>query len=117
MWPTRARNSISQFQVSVSGALRPLKPATVASGPFPNAIAVSPNGNAYVVDAAAVGTPANEISQYSINPITGDLTPKSPATVATKNAYINSENKGNSLAIHRQPQTPARSRGCHRRPL
>jgi 6-phosphogluconolactonase len=82
----KGRNSISQFNVSRSGTLTPLTPATVASGPFPNAIAVSPQGNnAYVVDAGAVGAPANEISQYSINPITGQLTPKSPATVTTGN--------------------------------
>jgi 6-phosphogluconolactonase len=82
----KGRNSISQFGLSGSGALTPLTPATVTSGPFPNAIAVSPKGtSAYAVDAGAVGAPANEISQYTINPTTGKLTPKSPATVSTGN--------------------------------
>ena len=57
-----------------------------ARGPFPIAIAISPQGNnAYAVDAGGVGAAVNEISQYSINPITGSLTPKSPATVTTGN--------------------------------
>jgi DNA-binding beta-propeller fold protein YncE len=78
----KGRNSVSQFDVSGFGALTPLAPATVPSGPAPNAIAVSPQGNnAYVVDAGAVGAPANEISQYNINPITGQPTPKSRATI------------------------------------
>lgn len=82
----KGRNSVSQFDVSGVGALTPLAPATVPSGPFPNAIAVSPQGNnAYVVDAGAVDAPANEISQYNINPITGQLTPKSPATITAGN--------------------------------
>jgi 6-phosphogluconolactonase (cycloisomerase 2 family) len=83
----KGRDEISQFDASPgSVALMALAPATVPSGPFPNAIAVSPPGtNAYVVDAGAVGAPANEISQYSIIPGTGKLTPKSPATVTTGN--------------------------------
>ena len=57
-----------------------------ARGPFPIAIAISPQGNnAYAVDAGGVGAAVNEISQYGINPITGSLTPKSPATVTTGN--------------------------------
>jgi DNA-binding beta-propeller fold protein YncE len=82
----KGRDNISQFDASPSrgGALTPLTPATVPSGPLPNAIAVSPQGtNAYVVDVGSFGAPANEISQYSISPITGRLTAKSPATVAT----------------------------------
>jgi 6-phosphogluconolactonase len=100
----KGRNEISQFgsALSDSGALRPLTPPTVPSGPFPDAIAVSPQGNSvYAVDVGAVSAPVNEVSQYTIDPATGKLTPKSPKTVATagspaaiavapdgKNAYV-----------------------------
>jgi uncharacterized repeat protein (TIGR01451 family) len=101
----KSRNDVSQFggALSGSGALRPLTPPAVASGPVPVATAVSPRGNsAYVVDAGPFSAPAHgEVSQYSINPATGKLTPLSPKTVATgsdptaiaitpdgKNAYV-----------------------------
>jgi uncharacterized repeat protein (TIGR01451 family) len=96
--------NISQFDAPLSrgGALTPLMPATVPGGPIAEAIAVSPQGNsAYVVSLRNDGPSASEVWQYSINPITGQLTPKSPATVATgagaydiavtpdgKNAYV-----------------------------
>ncbi len=79
-------DSISQFAAppSTGGALTPLKPATVPSGPFPYDIAASPQGTSvYVVDSSATGRPARGVSQYTVNPITGRLTPKSPATVVT----------------------------------
>ena len=97
------KNEISQFGSSPggSGALRPLTPKTVASGPGPYDVAVSPQGTSlYVVDG--LGNAAGEVSQYTINPATGKLTPKSPKTVPTaagpsgiiavspdgKNAYV-----------------------------
>jgi DNA-binding beta-propeller fold protein YncE len=73
----------------------------VASGQFPYDIAVSPQGtSAYAVDDLS-GT-AGAVSQYTLDPVTGKLTPKSPAMVATagvpsgliavspdgKNAYV-----------------------------
>ncbi len=73
-------NEISQYSASPSdfGALKPLAPATVPTGPFPYGIAIDPHGNSvYVADVDA-----NEVSQYTINPTTGQLTPKTPATVA-----------------------------------
>jgi uncharacterized repeat protein (TIGR01451 family) len=82
----KGRNEISQFggALSGSGALRPLTPPTVASGAFPTSAAVSPQGNSlYVVDVGSVSQAVNEVSQYSISPATGKLTPKSPATVQT----------------------------------
>jgi uncharacterized repeat protein (TIGR01451 family) len=83
--------NVSQFDAPVNrgGALTPLAPATVTTGPIAEAIAVSPQGNsAYVVSEGSHGSSVNEVSQYSIDPITGNLTPKSPATVATgKGAY------------------------------
>jgi DNA-binding beta-propeller fold protein YncE len=94
-------NEISQFASLGSGALRPLKPANVASGEFPYDIAVSPQGtSAYAVDN--LSNTAGAVSQYTLNPATGKLTPKSPRMVATagipsgiiaispdgKNAYV-----------------------------
>ncbi|MGO9959618.1 MAG: hypothetical protein ACLP50_27180 [Solirubrobacteraceae bacterium] len=76
---------ISQLGVSPSrgGALTPLTPATVPGGSFPQWITVSPQGNSvYVVDAGPDAAPIREVSPYSINPLTGDLTPVAPATVA-----------------------------------
>lgn len=80
----KGRNEISQYGVSPTGALKPLTPATVASGNFPAWIAITPNGkNAYVADIGSISAPAEEISQYSINTRTGKLTAKSPATMHT----------------------------------
>ena len=73
-------DGISQYRASRSGfgALTPLAPATVASGPFPYGIAIDAQRNSvYAADVHG-----NEVSQYTINPITGQLTPKTPATVA-----------------------------------
>jgi 6-phosphogluconolactonase len=94
-------NEISQFASLGSGALRPLTPPNVASGEFPYDIAVSPRGtSAYAVDN--LSNTAGAVSQYTLNPATGKLTPKSPRMVATagvpsgliavspdgKNAYV-----------------------------
>ena len=94
-------NEISQFASLGSGALRPLTPANVASGEFPYDVAVSPQGtSAYAVDN--LSNTAGAVSQYTLNPATGKLTPKSPRMVATagvpsgliaispdgKNAYV-----------------------------
>src|SRR5215472_13319448 len=94
-------NEISQFATLGSGALRPLTTRNVASGEFPYDIAISPQGtSAYAVDN--LSNTAGAVSQYTINPGTGKLTPKSPKSVATagvpsgiiavspdgKNAYV-----------------------------
>jgi len=94
-------NEISQFATLGSGALRPLTPPNVASGEFPYDVAVSPQGtSAYAVDN--LSNTAGAVSQYTLNPATGKLTPKSPRMVATagvpsgliaispdgKNAYV-----------------------------
>ena len=53
----------------------------MASGEFPYDIAVSPQGtSAYAVDNLSNTTGA--VSQYTLNPATGKLTPKSPRKVA-----------------------------------
>jgi uncharacterized repeat protein (TIGR01451 family) len=80
----KGRNEVSQFGVLSSGALRALTPQMVASGPFPTSAAVTPQGNSlYVVDVGSVSAPVSEVSQYTISPATGKLTPKSPAIVQT----------------------------------
>jgi DNA-binding beta-propeller fold protein YncE len=94
-------NEISQYASLGSGALRPLRPPDVAGGEFPYDIAVSPQGtSAYAVDD--LSDTAGAVSQYTVDPATGKLTPKSPPMVATvgvpsgliavspdgKNAYV-----------------------------
>lgn len=131
----KGRNDVSQFgtAASGSGALRPLTPKTVASGPFPSATAVSPQGNSvYVVDTGPVSAPAAEVSQYSINPATGKLIPKSPATVLTgsgpsamavapdgKNAYVAAEPANTStgtISQYRISPATGKLTPCRRRP-
>jgi DNA-binding beta-propeller fold protein YncE len=104
-------NEISQFASLGSGALRPLTPANVASGEFPYDVTVSPQGtSAYAVDN--LSNTAGAVSQYTLNPATGKLTPKSPRMVATagvpsgiiaispdgKNAYVPS---GKAISSYR----------------
>jgi 6-phosphogluconolactonase (cycloisomerase 2 family) len=74
------RDEISQFRAARSphGALTPLAPSTVPAGPFPYTIAVDPQGT-----SAYATSSAGKVYQYTINPTTGRLKPKSPATVAT----------------------------------
>jgi DNA-binding beta-propeller fold protein YncE len=78
-------NEVSQYASLGSGALRPLTPPNVASGEFPYDIAISPQGtSAYAVDN--LSPTAGAVSQYTLNPATGKLTPKSPRMVATAGA-------------------------------
>jgi len=75
-------NEISQFASLGSGTLRPLAPRNVASGEFPYDVAVSPQGtSAYAVDN--LSDTAGAVSQNTLSPATGELTPKSSAMVAT----------------------------------
>ena len=65
--------TIREYRISQkTGALTPI--GSVATGTGANGIAITPNGTSLYV---AVGP----IWQYSINPATGKLTPKSPATI------------------------------------
>jgi DNA-binding beta-propeller fold protein YncE len=84
VYAANLESTVSQYDVDpASGALSPKTPATVASGSsggLPIGVAVTPDGkSAYV-------TNANEstVSQYDVDPVTGALSPKSPATVATR---------------------------------
>jgi DNA-binding beta-propeller fold protein YncE len=81
-------NTISQYNIDrVTGALSPKTPATIATDTGPtNGVAVTPDGkNLYVANSGISGHPAGpgkDISQYSIDPLTGALSPKTPAAVA-----------------------------------
>jgi DNA-binding beta-propeller fold protein YncE len=77
-------STVSQYDVDpLSGALSPKTPATVAPDTAPRAVAVTPDGkSAYVTTPGPVGTSQGSVSQYSIDPSTGALSPKTPASVA-----------------------------------
>jgi 6-phosphogluconolactonase len=98
-------NTLSQYNVDpVTGALSPKVPATVATGLGPFGVAVTPDGRSvYVTNVGnELGPPpGTTLSEYNVNPLTGALSPKVPATVATgtgprgiavtpdgKNAYV-----------------------------
>jgi DNA-binding beta-propeller fold protein YncE len=74
---------VSQYNIDPrTGLLSPKTPATVAAGVSPTSVAVAPNGkSAY---AANLGSEfgADAVSQYTVDPKTGALSPKTPATVA-----------------------------------
>jgi 6-phosphogluconolactonase len=79
--------TVSQYDINpTSGALTPKSRATVPTGIGPtNGVAVTPDGrSAYVYNSGVGGgdPPANAVSQYDIDPATGELSPKTPATVA-----------------------------------
>ena len=95
-------NEISQYASLSSGALRPLTPENVAAGVFPYDVAVSPQGtSAYAVDNVSATTGA--VSQYTLNPATGHLTPKSPRMVATAGTLAGSSR---SVPTARTPTSP-----------
>ena len=70
--------TVSQYTVAADGTLSPETPATVATGPSPDAVAVSPDGmSAYVAQFNG-----STVSQYTVA-ADGTLSPDTPATVAT----------------------------------
>ena len=69
--------NVSQYATDAGGGLSPLSPATVDAGEGPSSVALTPNGkSAYVPNAD--GT----VSEYNIDPSSGVLSPKTPASVA-----------------------------------
>jgi DNA-binding beta-propeller fold protein YncE len=77
-------NTVSQYNVGGGGALTPKNPATVAAGTDPQGLAVSPDSKSiYVINAGGLPPVTGTVSQYNVDPLTGALSPKSPATVAT----------------------------------
>ncbi len=83
--------SISQYSINpMSGALSPKTPAAVVDSRGPWGITVAPNGrSAYATNIN--GLYPGSISQYSIDPVTGVLSPKSPPTVAAGSTLTNSD--------------------------
>ncbi len=80
-----AENLISEYDVNpTTGVLTAKSTATVATGNEPLNIAISPNGrSAYVTDPGNFGAGTGMVGQYDIDPTTGLLTPKTPASVAS----------------------------------
>src|SRR6266567_3732662 len=81
-------DTVSVFRISPgTGTLSARPVETVATGHNPQMITIAPDGkSAYVTGTGYTETGDGTIWQYSINPATGMLTPKSPATVATGRA-------------------------------
>jgi 6-phosphogluconolactonase len=89
-----ADGTVSQYDIDPSsGALSPKTPATVAAGFSPVSVVVSPDGrSAYVKNQASdtvldCGNNTTEtsgtVSEYNIDPLTGRLSPKAPASIIT----------------------------------
>jgi DNA-binding beta-propeller fold protein YncE len=74
--------TVSQYAIGAIGELSPLSPATVAAGGEPYGVAVSPDGTSVYVTIAS----SNTVSQYTVDPLTGALSPKTPASVAAGSA-------------------------------
>ena len=67
-----------------SGVLTPTSPATVYTGGTPFRVRVAPNGKfAYVVDNLASSQDSFGVFQFTVDPVTGVLTPDTPAAVGT----------------------------------
>jgi len=74
--------TISQYDVDPStGALKPKVPALVASAIQPSDIAITPDGRSVYVTHYDDSVTNGPVSEYDVDPATGVLTPKSPATV------------------------------------
>ncbi len=113
-------DTISMFEIDqTTGLLRPTAPATVHTALFPFAITVSPNGKfAYVPNNDSGGAIVNGVSQYTIDPASGVLTPvashpavpagNSPTAVvvdpSSKFAYVTNRND-NTVSMYAIDQT------------
>ncbi len=76
-------STISMYTINAStGILTPTSPATVATGWFPQEIAIDPKGR-FVYTA---NTDDATVSMFTINQRTGVLTPTAPASVSTMQA-------------------------------
>ena len=117
-------NTVSQYNInSLTGALTPKVPATVPTGSIPQGIVVTPNGaNAYIADGGSGPGNTFTVSQYSIDPATGTLSPLTPATVAAglnpghvavtpdgRSAYVTDENGATISQYNIDPATGALS--------
>jgi DNA-binding beta-propeller fold protein YncE len=74
-------DNVHQFDVGPSGALVPKSPPRVATGKYPDGVTVSPDGENVFVANGGNWPQRGNISQYDVG-AAGELSPKSPATVA-----------------------------------
>ena len=73
---------VSQFTIGATGGLTPMGTPTVTAGAGANSVTIDSSGtHAYVPNSAQSGTGAGTVSQYTIDPTTGALTPMTPASV------------------------------------
>lgn len=92
---------ISQYFTTSTGALSPLTSPTMSTSDRPWFLTVTPNSQflyATIYDPA----PANDtVAMFSINPVTGQLTALSPATVATEDEpwHINVDPSGTHVYL------------------
>ncbi|MCB1166402.1 MAG: beta-propeller fold lactonase family protein [Leptospiraceae bacterium] len=90
---SQSDDAIHQFSVDASGALTPLSPATVATGHWPMEFRLSGDGlYGYVV---CYGT--GIVNLFVRDPVTGLLSPNSPATVPAGSGqpqFLGSDNRG-----------------------
>jgi DNA-binding beta-propeller fold protein YncE len=75
--PNVDANTISEYGSGSGGLLTSLGQPTVGAGTEPNVVALTPDGTSAYVSNALDGT----ISQYDVDPLSGQLTPKSEPTV------------------------------------
>ena len=71
-------STLSQFEISSTGLWKSLTPAQIPTGSRPVSLAVDPAGRFLYTANRDDGT----ISQYVIDPVTGQATPNQPATVS-----------------------------------
>jgi 6-phosphogluconolactonase len=80
--------TVSMYTINqTTGLLTPTSPARVLTGGTPFQVVVDPSGKfAYVVNNLSGGEATDGVWQYTINSVTGVLTPNAPAAVAAGNA-------------------------------
>ncbi len=97
---------VSQFDIGPSGALTPKAPAAVATAFGADSVAVSPDGKSvYVANQGEVPNAPGSVSQYDVNPLTGALSPSTPATVPAGNDPV-------AIAITPLPRVPTSKEQC-----
>jgi 6-phosphogluconolactonase (cycloisomerase 2 family) len=116
----QGEDAVGQFAIGAGESLSPLSPATIASGVGPQGVAVTPSGTSVYVTNSGEST----VSQYNVNPKTGALSAKTPATVATgegplhpgvavspdgKSAYVTNSNEDTVSQYDTNPTTGALS--------
>jgi hypothetical protein len=79
--PGNQPGTISQYAISSGGQLSRLSPASVATGVSPFGIAVTPDGTSVYAVNVDIANHDPSVSQYDVDPKTGALSPKTPASV------------------------------------